>query len=102
MAYDTIAPGTPPLLFVVWEDAHALERRSSIEEAHADNLDCMMFSVGWLIKETKHKIILYSNLVTWSSAPYKIDEVDTKWAIPKKWIRVRHEIRLPKKALKYE
>ena len=99
---DKVTHIKPELVFLIWEDAHGVRDRLAIADARADNERCIWFRVGWIIKETKHTVTLYPNLITWHSAPYKIAEVEDKLTIPKKSILSRYVIRLPKKALAYE
>lgn len=52
-------------------------------------------SVGWLIKETKHEIVLAADT---SDPEYGVEdtEVNRRIAIPKSWIVLRRKLKLPK------
>lgn len=90
-------------VLVVWWDAHVNPRRCKTEVLDgAANERSIAFSLGWLIKETAKKLIIYPNAWTWDSEQYRIDSVDERLTIPKKWVLALHELRVPARMFKYE
>ena len=89
------APIKYPLVRVEWIDAVANSKwfdKDEMEKWSTDLSDCWCENVGWLIKRTKHYVVVASRSTQLNEAEVQFGNLQK---IPRTWMKI-HYLRIPK------